>query len=147
MGARENLQKMIDRKQEELAELETKATYARIYLQALCDSMKALPREVSTATAQKDTPSLREGTMLYQARQSILAAKRPLHINEILTALGKRADSKAKVSLAGSIGWYVRKKIVFTRPSPNTFGLIEMASTASVAARPEDVELPDSFGA
>lgn len=151
MGARENLQKLIDKKQEEIEELKTSLTHASIYLQALYDSMKALPKEPSGSYSGKiEVPKLREGSMLWTARQSLLAAKKPLHINDLLVSMGKNADEKERLSLTGSIGWYVRKGRVFTRPAPNTFGLVELADNAHQGAvqtaDTEGVTLPETFG-
>jgi hypothetical protein len=40
-------------------------------------------------------------------------------------------------ALSGSIAAYVRKGEIFTRPAPNTFGLLELGNS---------VELPLNFG-
>ncbi len=151
MGARENLQRLIDRKQEEIEELKTTLTHANIYLQALYDSLKALPKEPSSSYSGKiEAPKLREGTMLWTARQTLLAAKKPLHINDLLVSMGKHADEKERLSLTGSIGWYVRKRKIFTRPAPNTFGLVELADNnhqpEAHKTDTEGVALPETFG-
>lgn len=150
MGARENLQKLIDRKQEEIEDLKTALTHANIYLQALYDSMKLLPKEPSSSYSGKiEPPKLREGTMLWAARQCLLTARRPLHINDLLISMGKQPDEKERLSLTGSIGWYVRKGKVFTRPAPNTFGLVELEASQQVVVQSADIEgvtLPETFG-
>ena len=46
MGLRENFQKLIERKQAEIRELEVRIREAQSYLQALQDSAKLLPKEV-----------------------------------------------------------------------------------------------------
>jgi hypothetical protein len=45
----------------------------------------------------------------------------------------------ARVSLVGSLGNYVRKQMIFTRPGPNIFGLVGMQSA-------NGAELPEGFG-
>lgn len=143
MGARENLQRLADKKQQEIEGLEAELDRAKIYLQAILDSIKVLPKEMNGA--EPDRTVIRPGTALASARDAILKAGRPLHISEIVLAVGKPTDKKTRVSLAGSIAWYVRRNQVFTRPAPNTFGLVEMGAgppkTTSTA-----VALPDSFG-
>ena len=88
--------------------------------------------------------------MLWAARECLLAARRPLHINDLLISMGRQAEEKEKLSLTGSIGWYVRKGKIFTRPAPNTFGLVELVSAGATpkghAETKEAVSLPETFG-
>jgi hypothetical protein len=66
-------------------------------------------------------------------------AGKPLHITDILKGIGKTTSKKDRVSLSGSLGWYVRRNEIFTRPAPNTFGLKEMEDISKE-------EPPDDFG-
>lgn len=147
MGARENLQRLADRKQQEIEKLEAELERAKIYLQAILDSMKVLPRELNSSGNSGEQTSLRPGTALAKAREAILVAGKPLHIGQLLQAIGKPSDKKTKLSMSGSIAWYVRRNQVFTRPAPNTFGLIEMGDKNRVApAGDVSPDLPDTFG-
>jgi hypothetical protein len=141
MGVRENFQKLIDKKTQEIRQLEIQLREAGAYVQALQDSMKLLPRDV---VEQVDT-ELREGSMLSRARDLLRNTGKPLHVSEILKLLGKPPDKKNRVSLAGTLSGYVRQGKIFTRTGPNTFGLLEFS--ASVAdRRAEEEELPAEFG-
>jgi len=147
MGLREEFQKRIDKKQQEIEELQSKMKEANAYLQALLDSMKLLPKDGNLVGPSQ---TLRPGTALAKARDAIKRAGHPLHISEILKALGKPQDKKNRISLGGSLSGYVRKGEVFTRSSPNTFGLIEfelksLDGTEETAIDFPD-ELPPSFG-
>jgi hypothetical protein len=66
-----------------------------------------------------------------KARDAILKAGRPLHVSEILTVIGKPDEKEGRISLGGSLSSYVRKGEVFTRPDPNTFGLVELDRSAA----------------
>ncbi len=140
MGLREELQKRIDRKQQEITDLELQIREVRSYVQALQDSLKLVPRDYSSGTASGTI--LRQGSYLYQAREAIKKAGYPLHVTDILKAIGKPADKKNKLSLAGSLSGYARKEEIFSRPAPNTFGLMEMENPK--ASR--EVEPPAGFG-
>lgn len=143
MGARENLQKLADKKREEILELERSLEHANTYLQAIQDSIKALPRETGQNTGTDETATLRAGTLLARAQEAIRKRGSPMHINLLLSEIGLENTKSARVSLVGSIGAYVRRKVIFTRPGPNIFGLIGMeASPEKVAA----AVLPESFG-
>ena len=150
MGARENLQRLIERKKQEALELEAKLRDANTYIEALTDAMKALPREILSPANGNSEPSLRPGTMVYLVRELLRKKQRPLHITEILEGLGRPSDKNNRVSVSGSLAAYVRNSQIFTRPKPNTFGLMELELVMG-AARPiestvNEEELPESFG-
>ena len=136
MGIREELQKRIERKQEELKELELKVREGNVYIQALQETMKLLPKEGPSEI------TLRPGSNIAKAREVIRAAGKPLHINEILKTLGPEVGRDKKLAISGSIGAYVRKHEIFTRPAPNTFGLVEFSQRNGV---PQE-EPPADFG-
>ena len=144
MGVREEFQKRIDKKQQEIHDLETKIREANVYLQALLDSMKWLPRDESP---HGGVQLLRPGTTLAKAQEAIKKAGHPMHVADILKAIGKPSDKKNRVSLGGSLSGYVRRREIFTRPAPNTFGLIEMESSTNGSVKIEGSELPEKFGA
>ncbi len=142
MGLREEFQKRIEKKQQEIQELELKLKEANSYMQALLDSIKLLPRDSNGASVKQ---ILRPGTTLAKARDAIKKAGKPLHVSEILKLLDKPLDKKNRVSLSGSLSGYVRRGEVFTRPAPNTFGLIELEEQKNNNPEPDE-ELPSSFG-
>jgi hypothetical protein len=143
MDLRKELNKKIERKQGEIQqwqmdmrELETKVREANAYVAGLEETLKLLPKE---GPSEAVSNALRPDSAVANAREVILKAGKPLHINDILKALGKAVSHDTKASLSGSIGAYVRNKQFFTRPAPNTFGLIELES------KTED-DLPPDFG-
>jgi hypothetical protein len=135
MALKDNLQRLISKKEQEIADLEQRLRDARIYLQAVQDSIKALPREAMDGSQPRE---LRQGTAVANARDLIKTAGRPLHITEILKGLGKPVDAKSKLSLSGSLAGYVRDGQIFSRPAPNTFGLIELGNARGTEEFPED---------
>jgi hypothetical protein len=140
MRIREQFQKLIDRKTQEIKDLEIQIEKARAYVQAMQDSIRLLPREAMDGNPEQ---SLRPGTALAKARDVLKESGKPMHINDLLKAMGKLADKKNKLSLSGSLSTYVRNGQIFCRPAPNTFGLIEMSRTPA----PENaVDIPDDFG-
>ena len=138
MNIREQFQRLLDRKQQEIRELELELEKARTYAEALQDSMKLLPRD-ATGTSEAN---LRPDTALSKTRDVLRKYGKPMHINDLLKALGSPIDSKHKLSLGGSLANYVRKGQIFTRPAPNTFGLLEMNGTDLK----EGEEIPEDFG-
>jgi hypothetical protein len=145
MGLRDELQKRIDRKAEENAEYERKIRENNAYMQALQETIKLLPKE-PPAMAKSGDAALRKGSTVYNVREAIRKAGKPLHIKEILKALDKPIDRETRSSVSGTLGPYVREGKIFTRPEPNTFGLIEMATSSSSGENdetPTDAENED----
>jgi hypothetical protein len=124
MALREEIQKKIDRKRSEIDALETQARDARIYVQALEDTLKMLPRDPGDDETLVSSSALRAGSKADKARAAIQAAGKPLHVIDLLKILGIANKPKERQALAGSLSSYARKREIFTRPMPNTFGLI-----------------------
>jgi len=145
MGLREEFQKRIDRKQEEIRNFELQIREASAYIAALQEAIRMLPRD-STASQNGQTKKLpRPGTALRSVYDTLKKTGKPMHITEILRAIGKPVDKSNRVALAGSLAAYVRDQNTFTRPEPNTFGLIEMAPPVKTT-NATNTEPPDDFG-
>jgi hypothetical protein len=139
MHIKEQFQRMLDRKRQEIRDLELQLEKAKTYVEALQDSMRLLPKGPSDVEV-----TLRPGTALAKTREALKTAGKPMHITEILRALSLPTDKKHKLSLSGSLSTYVRNSQIFSRPAPNTFGLIEMNNKGQGESGIED--LPEEFG-
>jgi hypothetical protein len=70
-----------------------------------------------------------------------------VHLDDLLLELGKKVTRSSQASLAGSLAAYVRREEIFTRPAPNTFGLIELGHDSEGDGEVEDdFEPPAGFG-
>lgn len=141
MGLREDIQRKIDKKQQELAErdiaFQIEKASAAAYIQAMQDMLKSLPRDFTDAkTAQQ---VLRPGSAMARVKEAIEAAGKPLHILEILRAIGRPPSKENRTSIGGSISNYARRGEIFVRTAPNTFGLLGMEGAKAS-------EPPDDFG-
>ena len=142
MAERRHIETMIKKKEAEIQELESQTREAKIYLQALLDVLKRFPRETASDASAHTT--LRAGSMVAKARDAILKAGRPLHVDEMLDADGKEHNRSNRTALGGSLSAYVRKGLIFTRVAPNTFGLFEVAGVEEASA--ENNDPPPEFG-
>lgn len=124
MSERIIIENRIRRKESEIQTLEKKLSAARVYVQALKDIRRAID-EGSDDSSSGGTP-LRKGSAMSRARDVILELGTPVHIDTLLQHLGRERTRENKASLAGSLAAYVRRNEVFTRPAPNTYGLIEL---------------------
>lgn len=138
MNERKKIEDRLKKKEAEILSLQEQIKAARVYMQALQDVLKILPRGPESSTL------LRPGSAIALARDAILKRQAPVHITALLEALGKEDTRENKSSLTGSIAAYVRRGEIFTRPAPNTFGLIELGH----ANQGHDAmdEPPEGFG-
>lgn len=137
MGLRQKLDEKIRKKEQEIQSLETSIREARVYLQAMQDMLKLIPRDDSTKDGA-ETDLLKPGSAVFRAMQAIKEAGKPLHISAILRAMDVPDEKKHRVSLGGSLARYVRDGQIFTRSAPNTFGLVAMSQGGD--------EPPEDFG-
>jgi len=143
MNLAKELDKKIEKKAEEIKDLEHKLGQARAYLQALHDMRRMIPREAAAAAEVV----LRPGSDIAKVREFLQNEGKPLHVDDLLKRLGKQVSKGTKAALSGSLAAYVRDGKIFTKTGPNIFGLLEFAHSA-----PEDVEpseedvLPATFG-
>jgi hypothetical protein len=120
MLLRRKLEAKIADQQGKIGGLDRQLAEARAYLCGLQDSLKLLPLEGGAVSE-----TLREGSDLAKARDMLRKEGKPLHLDVLLRRIGKEVSRNSRGGLSGSLGSYVRKGAVFTRPAPNVFGLLE----------------------
>lgn len=120
MSTRTRIEQKIKKKKTEISEYESKVREAEASIQAFQEVLKFLPRDSASTS---DEPAIREGSLAGKAIKVLRKAGAPLHINKLLDGCG--IPKNKRQSLSGTLSHYVRKKEVFTRPSPGTFGLME----------------------
>jgi hypothetical protein len=141
MSERKLIEDRLRKKEQEVRSYEERIREAKIYVQALRDILKMMDRAVEVEISPDTT--LKPRSMISQAREAIIKKGAPIHIDDLLEALGKEVNRENKASLAGSIAAYVRRNEIFTRPAPSTFGLVELGHET---AEDEADEPPASFG-
>lgn len=122
MDDRQKIEETLVKKEIEIQSLEGKLRAAKVYVKALRDILKMLDQD---GNPEPET-TLRAGSTVARARDVIMSRGRPVHIDDLLQALGRDNTREAKASLGSSLAAYVRREEIFTRPAPNTFGLIEL---------------------
>ncbi len=118
MSIKTDLEKAIVKRSKAIESLRIELTKEETYLQALNDVLRMSLRD----TGDKPKATLRPGSAIDKVRNTILEARRPLHVNEIL----ERTGFTHKLNLVSSISHYMRRGVIFTRPAPNTYGLHEL---------------------
>lgn len=141
MSERGVIKDRLRKKEQEIQSLEEKLRTAKTYVNALQDILKMLDKVEPEQPAEA---TLRPGSAVSQARDVIFRNGAPVHINDLLEALGKEATREVRVSLTSSLAAYVRRNEIFTRPAPNTFGLIELGH--KTVEEEEERTPPQGFG-
>jgi hypothetical protein len=142
MDERRKIEDKLRKKEQEVQGLEERLKTARVYVQALQDVLKLLA--ASTTPPGTSVSALKAGSTVAQARDVILERGEPVHITALLDAMGKDASRENRASLVSSLAAYVRRGEIFTRPAPNTFGLVELGHVEE--EQPDEQEPPPTFG-
>lgn len=129
------LSNRISDEEAKVVELEMQLVRAKAYLAGMVDAQKYMPEQ-----EDEGTTVLRDGSDLAKVRDILREVGAPLHVDDLLKRLGKDFSRNSKASLVGSLSGYVKRGALFTRPGPNTFGLVDMD------ADPFSPEPPAGFG-
>jgi hypothetical protein len=139
MSARTEIEKKIEKKNQDILSLENQIREARSYIAGLQDALKSIPKD--PVQADNGTKKLRAGTDAAKAEQFILKAGKAMYIVKILEGIGKEVTKGNIRSLGGALNAYVRAGHVFTKTAPNTFGHISFGDSVS-----DEDDLPPDFG-
>jgi hypothetical protein len=134
------IENQLRRKEAEIVSLESKLREAKVYAKALRDVLKIVGNEDAEEAGET---KLRKGSLVDQAREVILERGEPVHLDDLLKAMGRDVTRDAKASLNSSLAAYVRNNEIFVRTAPATYGLIELSHTEE--AQDEDAP-PAEFG-
>ena len=141
MDERKAIHEKLKKKEQEIQLLEEKLKSARIYVQALQDVLKLVHPDSPPDSGES---AMKSGSAVAKAREVILQRGKPIHINDLIEAMGKKVTRESRASLTSSIAAYVRRGDIFTRPAPNTFGLTELGHNAP--AEQTAPQPPQGFG-
>ena len=111
------IEDQLRRKEAEVVSLEEKLKAAKVYVKALRDVLKMVTKE---EPEEQGETKLRKGSLVDQARELILERGEPVHIDDLLKAMGKDVTRDAKASLNSSLAAYVRNEEIFVRTAPLT---------------------------
>lgn len=152
MSLQPEVEARIARERKRVAELRSEIIRREAFIQGLEAALSMLSTDKRVAEYPDVGEALRSGSDVSKAQQLLSVARRPLHISEILTGIGKYDTKQNRASLGGSLARYARKGEVFQRgPRPNEFAAMLDGSAGgahgSEQSSPEDsVQLPAIFG-
>lgn len=140
---RKKIEEKIRKKESELAkareEFDRKNIEGQAYIQAMQDMLKMLPKEEKIVISPEKV--LKPGSGPRKTYDLLKTEGKPMHISDIMKAIGLEVNKENRATLASSLNLYVTKNQIFTRPAPGTFGLITMELEDT-----EESGLPDNFG-
>ena len=143
MAIRTELEKRIEKERQKITELQRQLDRAAAFAQGLQEAMKMLPKDRQVEVI-KGKGFLRPGSDMQKVQEILLRTGRPMHITEILPALGKPCTKTTVASICSSLSRYVRRGEIFKRVGPNQFYLVELES--SPADSKDGIDLPPDFG-
>jgi len=128
---RAQIEKELNKKQADVDAMERELHAARAVIAAFKELLRKMPGEgaASSAATGWGKNELRPGSDATKARQAILQAGRPLHIKEIISAVGKANTKTNRLSMASSLANYARKGLHFKKTGPNVFWVMGVEQT------------------
>ena len=131
----------------ERAKLDRELAKAEAYIDAMEDALKLVERTNSAATTtrkRRPVDSFRKGSLPAKAFPVLRQAGQQKHVVQLLEAMGVSVTLNNKRALASSLSAYARKGEIFTRPAPNTFGLVEFADSDEAGSESKDDSTEES---
>src|SRR5262245_48787520 len=113
MSFRAEIQRMLERKEEDIRELQVQIDHARVYVQALKDTLRRLPETDDGQDSSQ--PTLRPGSGLEKAQAVLRAAGKPLHISDLTNRMGGEFTGTKVNGLVSSLTTYAKKGKIFTK--------------------------------
>ena len=138
MIGRKGIERRIDKERQKVKELREQIERTESFIGGLQEALKILPRD-GDDKLRKGKGIIRPGSDMAKIRDLLKQNGKPMYIAELVKGIGKPETKASRMSIAGSLGRYVRNGEVFKRVGPNLFALIDMDV-------PNSVELPQDFG-
>src|SRR5947209_4024296 len=98
MAIPSELKKRLEKKQEELIELEGQVRETRAYIQALQDTIKMYPKEEQDIV-QVPESNIRSGSLVAKARDVLKKKGTAMHVSDILKAIGQEDNKERRLSV------------------------------------------------
>ncbi len=137
MNTIQEIEKRILKNKKEIIVFEKEIAAREGSIQTLKDVLKLLTKDNNN---EGDAFKLREGSVMHKTSLLLKESGKPLHITKIMDKIGTENTVKNKNSISTSLANYARRGVIFTKPNPNTYGLIEF----NQAADDIDTALPEN---
>jgi hypothetical protein len=134
MGLREDFLRRIEKKRAEVDAQRTALRLEERYLEAMLDAYKLLPRSGEDSNGSSRPSGLRMKSNTGKAYEALKRLGRPVHIKDLIETMGLKVNRTTTQGLASSLRAYVNKGEIFTKPAPNTYGLVEFGESDSSTA-------------
>jgi hypothetical protein len=145
MSIRTDLEKRIEKERQKIADMRRDLEKTESFAQGLQEALRLLPKDDQGSrqgVQGRTTATFRRGSDVEKAYNVLRSAGVEMHISEILLKIGKEDTKPNRMNLSSSLSRYVRDAQIFTRPNPNSFGLVEHTTPPLALVG----QLPPEFG-
>src|SRR5262245_40584436 len=108
MGLREDFFRRIEKKRAEVEVMRQALRLEERYLEALLDSYKLLPRS-GEETNGAGPSTFRKGSNTAKAYEALKRAGHPMHVKDLVEAMGQKVNRSTTQGLSSSLRAYVNK--------------------------------------
>jgi hypothetical protein len=138
MGVRDDYLRRIEKKRAEVEAIRTTLRLEERYLEAMLDAYKIMPRAGEDGNGAGRPSGLRKGSNTGKAYIALKRTGHALHVKDLVEAMGLKVSRTITQGLASSLRAYVNKNEIFTKPAPNTYGLVEFGGSDEPTNAKED---------
>jgi len=130
MGLASDIRKKIDKKNQQLWELEAHKDMLEIQIREASAAIQAYQEILKITPADADgtdktEPNLRAGSLPALARAALQKHGSAMHVAKLLEAMAKPVTQENRIAVSSSLSSYAKDQKIFTKPDANTFGLLE----------------------
>ncbi len=141
MGLQSEIEKKIEKKNQEIAGLESQIRESRAFVLGLQEALRSVQKDSGKSISMPRAKQFRPDSDMAKSHEFIRQMGKPQHINDIVVHGLKKPGTKSNLkSVAGALNNYAREGRVFKRTDTNTFSLLEFDALDS------DLDLPEDFG-
>ena len=117
-----SLESRMDSCVREIESLEQENAIDEAYVQAMGVAIDAVSKSESKPSVR---PAIKSGSRPDMARKALASHKKPMHIGDLLGAMGVDDTEDNRTNVSRALSSHVTQGRVFTRPASYTFGLLE----------------------
>jgi hypothetical protein len=146
MSAREDIQKRITKEKQKIADYQKQIERSNAFIQGMQEALDLLSGNPKAVKKVKESSYFRAGDTK-NAYDVLRRNNIPMHIDDILLAIGKPINRKNRASLASSLHRAAKKSGIVRSMGNNNFSACDEATSLDTQNDNEvSIDFPDNFG-
>jgi hypothetical protein len=148
MSVRDDIEKRIVKEKQKISDLQKQIERSNAFVQGMQEALKLLSGNSKGIEPAKEISYFRSGDTK-SAYETLKQTGSPMHIDELLSAIGKPISKQNRASLASSLHRAAKRSGIVKSIGNNTFSLSEISTNGRTNESVDKevlLKLPDNFG-